>query len=143
MKNMLRLSRITPAGPRRRRVAWVCVLAGVATTATGFGAALMNGFAQSPPTQNASAPPQAVAALPNAKPGTAPAAAPSQKVAQAAIDPQKQQLASECAQLLKMATALKTEVDKTTKDTLSIPVVREAGEIEQLAHRARAGTGKS
>ena len=42
--------------------------------------------------------------------------------------------------MLKMATDLKTEVDKTSKDTLSVPVVRKAGEIEQLAHKVRTGT---
>jgi type VI protein secretion system component VasF len=55
----------------------------------------------------------------------------------------KQEIANECANLLKMATDLKTEVDKTTKDTLSVTVVRKAGEIEQLAHKVRTGTGKS
>jgi hypothetical protein len=38
---------------------------------------------------------------------------------------------------------LKTEVDKSNKDTLSVTVVRKAGEIEQLAHKARVGPGKS
>jgi hypothetical protein len=55
----------------------------------------------------------------------------------------RQEVARECADLLKMATDLKTEVDKTTKDTLSLTVVRKAGEIEQLAHKVRTGTGKS
>ena len=57
-----------------------------------------------------------------------------------ADDARKQQIASECADLLKMATDLKTEVDKTTKDTLSVTVVRKAGEIEQLAHKVRTGS---
>ena len=60
----------------------------------------------------------------------------------APADGQKQQVVSEAADLLKMATALKTEVDKTTKDTLSVTVVRKAGEIEQLAHKVRLGPGK-
>jgi hypothetical protein len=57
-------------------------------------------------------------------------------------DPQKQGVAGEAADLLKMATALKAEVDKTTKDTLSVAVVRKADEIEQLAHKVRVGAGK-
>jgi hypothetical protein len=57
-------------------------------------------------------------------------------------DQDKEDVASEAADLLKMATALKAEVDKTTKDTLSLTVVRKAGEIEQLAHKVRLGTGK-
>jgi hypothetical protein len=55
-------------------------------------------------------------------------------------DEQKQQIASEAADLLKMATALKSEVDRTTKDQLSVSVVRKAGAIEQLAHKVRFGT---
>lgn len=43
----------------------------------------------------------------------------------------------ECADLLKLATDLKTAVDKTTKDELSLSVVRKAGEIEQVAHKLR------
>jgi hypothetical protein len=36
-----------------------------------------------------------------------------------------------------MASDLKAEVNKTTKDELSVSVVRKAGEIEQLAHKVR------
>jgi hypothetical protein len=49
----------------------------------------------------------------------------------------KQEVANECANLLKMATDLKTEVDKTTKDELSLAVVKKAGEIEQFARKVR------
>jgi len=45
----------------------------------------------------------------------------------------KRQLAEESARLLKLATDLKIEVDKTSKDTLSINVIRKADEIEKLA----------
>jgi hypothetical protein len=43
----------------------------------------------------------------------------------------------ECADLLKMANDLKTAVDKTTKDELSLSVVRKANDIEQMAHKLR------
>ncbi|MGA2218979.1 MAG: hypothetical protein ABSG51_12875 [Terracidiphilus sp.] len=46
----------------------------------------------------------------------------------------KKQIASDSAKLLKLATDLKTEVDKTNKDTLSLNVIRKADEIEKLAH---------
>lgn len=46
----------------------------------------------------------------------------------------KKIIADESALLLKLATELKTEVDKTDKDTLSIPVIRKAETIEKLAH---------
>jgi hypothetical protein len=42
------------------------------------------------------------------------------------------------ASLLKMAYELKSEVDKTTKDTLSVTVVRRASDIEQLARKMRS-----
>jgi hypothetical protein len=47
------------------------------------------------------------------------------------------QIANDTARLLKLATDLKTEVDKTTKDELSINVIRKADEIEKLAHAVR------
>jgi hypothetical protein len=46
----------------------------------------------------------------------------------------RKQIADDSARLLKLATDLKTEVDKTTKDTLSLSVIRKADEIEKLAH---------
>lgn len=48
-------------------------------------------------------------------------------------------VAAQCADLLKMAATLKSEVAKTTRDQLSISVVRKAGEIEKLAHKMREG----
>lgn len=57
-----------------------------------------------------------------------------------ALTGQQKLVAGECADLLKLATGLKAEVDKTTKDTLSIAVVRDAGAIEQLAHKMRDET---
>jgi len=47
------------------------------------------------------------------------------------------QIAADSAQLLKLATELKTEVDKTNTDMLSIPVIRKAGEIEKLARSVK------
>lgn len=46
-------------------------------------------------------------------------------------------VAVQTTNLLKLAYNLKSEVDKTTKDTLSVTVVRQASEIEQLAHKMR------
>jgi hypothetical protein len=43
-------------------------------------------------------------------------------------------IADESAVLLKLATDLKMEVDKTNKDTLSMNVIRKADAIEKLAH---------
>jgi hypothetical protein len=49
----------------------------------------------------------------------------------------KKQISEDSAKLLKLATDLKAEVDKTTKDTLSLNVVRKADEIERLAHSVK------
>ena len=46
-------------------------------------------------------------------------------------------VAGQCANLLKMATDLKSEVDKTTKDVLSVAVIRDAGQIEETAKKMR------
>jgi transcriptional regulator of nitric oxide reductase len=53
---------------------------------------------------------------------------------EAANAERKKQIAEESAMLLKLATELKAEVDKTTKDTLSLSVIRKADEIEKMAH---------
>ena len=45
----------------------------------------------------------------------------------------KKQISDESSQLLAMALSLKSEVDKTSKDTLSLKVIRKADEIERLA----------
>ncbi len=49
----------------------------------------------------------------------------------------KNQVAADSALLLQLATDLKTEVDKTNKDTLSLTVIRKAEAIEKLAHKVR------
>ncbi len=53
---------------------------------------------------------------------------------EAANAERRKQIAEDSAKLLKLASDLKTEVDKTTKDTLSLNVIRKADEIERLAH---------
>jgi hypothetical protein len=55
----------------------------------------------------------------------------------AANTERKRQLAEDSALLLKLATDLKAEVDKTTKDMLSLTVIRKADEIERLAHNMK------
>jgi hypothetical protein len=49
----------------------------------------------------------------------------------------KRQLGEQSAALLKLAMDLKIEVDTTSKDTLSINVIRKADEIERLAHEVK------
>ncbi|MGC1462718.1 MAG: hypothetical protein WA802_10985 [Terracidiphilus sp.] len=72
------------------------------------------------------------------KASAANAQTPAAKQAASAItDPRQKQIADDTADLLKLANALKAEMDKTNEDTLSVAVVRQAGEIEKLAHKMR------
>jgi nitric oxide reductase activation protein len=52
------------------------------------------------------------------------------------IDRQKK-LVDDTNKLLGLANELKAEVDKSSKDTLSLDVVRKADEIEKLAHSVK------
>jgi hypothetical protein len=52
------------------------------------------------------------------------------------VDRQKQ-LVSDTQKLLALANELKTDVDKSNKDTMSIDVIRKADEIEKLAHSVK------
>jgi hypothetical protein len=130
----------------------------VATLAVAASAGLLSSHAQSPEEQAPISLPDdtsTIPKLPSAQPPTvvqeakpaAPASANSVAEAKAVtvISPaeaSQREIEAESSDLLKMATALKAEVDKSTKDTLSVTVVRKAGEIEQLAHKVRLGTGK-
>jgi hypothetical protein len=49
----------------------------------------------------------------------------------------QKQLVDDTQKLLALANELKAEVDKSSKDTLSLDVVRKADEIEKLAHNVK------
>ena len=51
--------------------------------------------------------------------------------------PQQKQLADDTGKLLALANELKTELDKSNKDTLSLSVIKKAGQVEKLAHKVR------
>jgi len=51
-------------------------------------------------------------------------------------DKQKQ-LADDTAKLLQLANELKAELDKSSKDTLSLSVMKKAEQVEKLAHKVR------
>lgn len=55
----------------------------------------------------------------------------------AANQERKKQIVDDSARLLKLAADLKIAVDKSTKDTLSLDVIRKADEIERLAHSVK------
>jgi type VI protein secretion system component VasF len=131
------------------------VIACAALVAAALGTGFVRARAQSSTTQSGTA--QSTVAVEASAGAQTAAGSPTPANAQtaAAAEPGKppepalatglppREIAAESADLLKMATALKSEVDKTTKDQLSITVVRKASEIEQLAHKARFGIPKS
>lgn len=122
-----------------RRAGSACVLLClVGLTSIIVGAGLLRSHAQSP-----AAPAAADPQLQPSAHSPAPSQAEKAQSAADAVAAQKQQIAKESADLLKMATALKIEVDKTNQDTLSVSVVRKASDIEQLARKAKSGGGKS
>ncbi|HEV2576615.1 MAG TPA: hypothetical protein VGU25_05340 [Acidobacteriaceae bacterium] len=49
-------------------------------------------------------------------------------------DDRHKKLAADVDRLLALTNELKTDVDKTNKDELSVEVIKKAGEIEKLAH---------
>ncbi len=48
-----------------------------------------------------------------------------------------QAIAEECAELFRLAVDLRSAVNKTTKDMLSVTVVRKADSLEQLARKVK------
>jgi len=49
----------------------------------------------------------------------------------------QKQLVEDTQKLLSLANELKADVDKSTKDTMSVDVIRKADEIERLAHNVK------
>lgn len=116
---------------------WLCPLAAVVVLAGAAGVGMLRSHAQTASPPPALNPPESVSTQAST------AAQQNEQQAEAAEEASRREIASECSDLLKMATALKAEVDKSTKDTLSVTVVRKAGEIEQFARQLRGGAGKN
>ena len=95
------------------------LLLGVCVMPLGVGQQNQAAPTSPTPTQTAPAQPQQAVAAPSAIP--------------AADNTKDQRMAAENAALLQLATELKAEVDKSSKDTLSLAVIRKAGEIEHMA----------
>ena len=118
-----RNSRCFSSAIRFGQISWHALCLGALLCAALYGVAQDGGQATSQPTPQVS---------PAAKTAT------SQQAAKpSAGNDRKKQIAEESNQLLTMALALKAEVDKTTKDTLSMNVIRKANEIEKLAHTVK------
>ena len=132
----------------RNRALWACLLTGLLMVAVAARPGLRVSFArpawaQAEMLQNRAAAEEAKKAeAKNASAANAQAPVAEQPAKQEAkasfADPKQQQIADDSANLLKLAHSLKAEVDKTTPDTLSVSVIRQADEIEKLAHKMRA-----
>ena len=64
-------------------------------------------------------------------------------VASSPAQQRKDQLAADAARLDQLAKELKIEMDKSTKDTLSMTVLKKAAEIEKLARKVREEIAQS
>jgi hypothetical protein len=53
-------------------------------------------------------------------------------------DDRHKKLAADVERMMALTNELKSDVDKTNKDELSVEVIRKAGEIEKLAHDVQA-----
>jgi len=138
--------------PLRRSAVWLCVLTGLCVLALTARIAEHKALAQDSPLPSTStgqlgispeepvAPPQPIVVrvpAPSATSSSKPGKPNVEMPAIPAPDPNNH-VAVQSANLLKLAYNLKTEVDKTTKDTLSVTVVRQATEIEQMDRKMRA-----
>ena len=142
----------SPVAWRRRPAGWFCATACFALLAVAVGTGLVQGYAQEliplpayDPAKSTSTSQKSASTPQESTASQGPASGQQQQppAVSAPADAPKQGVAGECSDLLKMAAELKTEVDKTTMDMLSVTVVRKAGELEQLAHKVRTGAGRN
>ena len=140
------------AGRAQSRGLWLFALGCISALVVATGAGLIKTQAQesfplpaiNPPGAKAAPGTQATSTPGGDPPGKQQAGQQAgQQNVPTAADAQKQEIANQCADLLQMATELKKAVDKSRPDTLSVTVVRKAGDIEQYAHKLRAANGKS
>jgi cytoskeletal protein RodZ len=136
--------------PQRKRALWVGIL--TASVVVALAPVVGRGLLQDKPqqdnpqssepqpsqSQSAQSPSQSNPAPSAAQPDSV--TAPQKQGVETAADAHKTKIAGDTARLLQLATDLKAEVDKTTKDTLSVSVIRKADQIEKLAHDARVNT---
>lgn len=135
--NELRAGKIKMVRMIRTRALWTCLLPGLLAVAIVSRSGTRTIFAQSSEPQ-AGAPQGASIAPDGANPQAATSEQGSKSPSPASpADQKKKQIADDTSNLLKLANQLKAEVDKTSQDTMSVPVIRQAEEIEKLAHRMR------
>ena len=123
----------------RPRTLWLCLLAGLFATTVASRSAMHAALAQSSspqatslqdltgPAQDPSAQAHMVEPAAKQEPNAPPPPA----------DPRQREIYDDSENLLRLANSLKAEVDKSTPDQLSLAVIRQADEIEKLAHKMR------
>ena len=133
-----RLSNVFPVRIDASGFRWGRACAGLVFLAacTGFA---QDGHPAAAASATSGAPQAPVTAVGDAKPQAGSPATPL-KQQKASDDERKKQISDESTQLLAMALALKAEVDKTNKDTLSLSVIRKADAIERLAKTVKDKT---
>ena len=122
----------------RTRALWLCLLAGVFAIAMAMRPEVSNVLAQAStppaaPSQESTSSAQDAGA--KARPEET--AAPREASASVPTAPPRNRIADDSANMLKLASRLKVEVDNTTADTLSITAIRDVQAIEKLAHKMR------
>jgi len=117
----------------------IAVLAVLASVAVAVCYAQQAARQAPPPAQPPVAPGPAATALAEAHEGQPATKSPANPptVPQVQQTPQHKALADDTAKLLILANELKAELDKSTKDTLSLGVIKKAEEVEKLAHKVR------
>jgi type VI protein secretion system component VasF len=156
MNGIRRRSVKRKAGQAQSRGLWLFALGCISALVVAMGAGLIKTQAQeafplpaiNPPGAKAPSGTQATSTPAAGQPGNKQTGQQAgqqagQQSGPTAADAQKQEIANQCADLLQMATELKKAVDKSSADTLSVTVVRKAGDIEQYAHKLRIANGKS
>jgi hypothetical protein len=127
----------------RRSGRWVMVSVCILAMGAAVAGAPQQAQPSSPQPGNGSAPAADPGAGPQAADATTPATpsppngGPNPEAPEAE---RREQIAADSARLVKLATELKAEVDKSSKDTLSVSVIRKADEIEKLAHSVKEKT---
>ena len=134
---MRRMENISRVCPLRTRALRVCLFPAVLVFAMASPPGEWTSFAQSTESLAGAQPAETNAASGAKVQEASPDQPAKQEAISASVDPQKKQLADDTASLLTLANNLKAAVDKTTQDTLSIVVIRQAEEIEKLAHKMR------
>jgi hypothetical protein len=124
------------------RVVWVgglaLVFAGVAwgqQTPCTTPSCMTAAYGQRPGVQSGQLPTSSVPGV--TPPDVAPGPQVEQDQAKLRNMDRQRQIISDTQKLVSLANELKTEVDKSTKDTLSIDVIKKADEIEKLAHSVK------